>query len=119
MMDRNVFTPDQEKWLAALESGEWRQGVGSQCRGGSYCCLGVASETAGLSTGPHYPTDEAVSLYRLHKYDGALDGDELLEGYCSLAQANDKGVSFSDIAAFIREKPWAVFTNFDAPEATQ
>lgn len=52
---------EQEKWLVALESGQFEQGVGALCRVASgadgpvrrYCCLGVAEMALGTeTTGP-------------------------------------------------------------------
>lgn len=43
MIPRNALTPDQEAWLTALESGEYRQAKEHLCRDGAYCCLGVAT----------------------------------------------------------------------------
>jgi hypothetical protein len=118
-MERNVFTPEQEKWLAALESGEWKQ-----CREAlrrvaddgseSYCCLGVANLVCGLSeTNP----DNLANTYRqlaLYSRNGLVlaypqDGPHELTAF------NDNGWSFAQIAAFIRANPWQVFGNFDAP----
>jgi hypothetical protein len=31
-----------KKWIAALDSGEYKQGKGQMQRGENYCCLGVA-----------------------------------------------------------------------------
>ena len=31
----------KDRWIAALRSGEFRQGRGYLCRYGEYCCLGV------------------------------------------------------------------------------
>jgi hypothetical protein len=40
----NQFTPEQEEWLQALESGKYMQGRKWLNKGGNMCCLGVACE---------------------------------------------------------------------------
>ena len=45
MTERNTFTPAQDAWLAALESGKYEQGRNNLCIDGKYCCLGVATHT--------------------------------------------------------------------------
>ncbi len=42
-MKRNVLTELQEKWLTALESGEYEQATDNLHSNGTYCCLGVAT----------------------------------------------------------------------------
>jgi hypothetical protein len=44
-MKRTKYT---EAWLAALRSGEYKQGAGMLCGGGRYCCFGVAGLVFGL-----------------------------------------------------------------------
>ncbi len=55
-MERNVFTPEQETWLKALESGEWKQGRNFLHSGrDGHCCLGVADHVCDLGeVDPHY-----------------------------------------------------------------
>ena len=63
-----VIGPVQEKWLQALESGEYRQGLGSLCdesEGGmTFCCLGVFCETAGWERGRFSDLEGTIA----HKY---------------------------------------------------
>ena len=121
----NKFTPEQTRWIEALESGEWKQGKGylKRKQGGEdhYCCLGVATalfkpQSSDLrikqgekrSVGVVAPYS-VVKTLRLHNEVGSnLDGSE------DLALMNDDlGYTFEDIAKFIREEPWEVFYNFD------
>jgi hypothetical protein len=37
-----------EKWVKALRSKKYKQGVGYLCDDGTYCCLGVAAMISGL-----------------------------------------------------------------------
>lgn len=117
------FSPLQEKWLQALESGEWKQTTGS-LRGPddcSFCCLGVAAELMELDR------DEdgcyrlggsqihAILDCGLHERLGLrTDNGSFMKGYqlnkCfGLTAANDGGATFAEIAAFIRANPMAVF----------
>lgn len=46
--DTQPIGPNQEAWLKALESGEYKQCKGYLSTGGGYCCLGVACEVKGM-----------------------------------------------------------------------
>ena len=37
----------KDKWLVALRSGDYKQGIGYLRKGDKYCCLGVAAEISG------------------------------------------------------------------------
>lgn len=148
MQVRNQLSPIQEKWIAALEGGYFKQNTGghlydNQC----YCCLGVATYLVdpdhtslandgweredwtdmelvandpewfnGLVDGSVASPDIAVAL-QLHGTDGKFRFAARCKGRHSLAELNDAGESFADIAAFICASPWLVFTNFDMPKA--
>jgi hypothetical protein len=139
-MNRNEFTDLQEKWLQALESGEWKQADGVLFDGEGYCCLGVACRLVddkhpalalegdgysvgwsedGASNQQTAPPDVQSGLL-LKTPNGDFVGRRFwLRGHPSLTDANDNGASFPEIAAHIRKYAWAVFTNFDAPEGRQ
>jgi len=115
------LTDIQEKWLQALESGEYKQ-----CRmelhddNGGHCCLGVASLVLGNEerVGSTLNDDEVKEL-GLRSDCGAIsegswqvtdDGiEEKGGGFQSLTGLNDSGATFEQIAAFIREDPSRVF----------
>jgi hypothetical protein len=116
----------KERWLKALESGEYAQTEGFLCREGEgFCCLGVACELAGMvahdrgADGIFYAGKSGVApaniVKRLHLRDesGTAVGGA---GFVGLAVANDKGTTFAEIAAFCRKHPEAVFTNFERSE---
>ncbi len=42
-MDKEIKT----KWVEALRSGDYEQGIGYLCRDGKYCCLGVLAHING------------------------------------------------------------------------
>jgi hypothetical protein len=131
----NQFTSEQEKWLTALENGKYKQGKGSlwilvdgqKC----HCCLGVAYEELFPDSLAMQPLDcrreisdhkviiDDLKLY-LRSSTGMFHTDApALNGNDCLAEANDQGTSFADIAAYIRSYPWAVFTNFNIPTKDQ
>lgn len=110
---------NQERWLTALESGEYPQGKSSLCLQGKYCCLGVASDLFvpkdeqkldPTTDGVAYQGETAVAppavieALGLDGSTGYIGGDEV-----SLASMNDNGMSFPEIAAFIRSNPSRVF----------
>lgn len=118
------FTEIQEKWLQALESGEYQQGHKWLRHDGCYCCLGVACEVLGLEyrdedqsfvfaedfMGWRLRDDVAASI-GLHNGLGALKSVALLNGrgFYSLSALNDNGMPFTEIAAYIRTNPGNVF----------
>lgn len=99
-------------WVEALESGEFKQATGMLRRdedGTRYCCLGVLCELhRRLSSDPF----EWENCGNGKSYGGGLilPPEEVSEwaeapiGYCEVGLLNDKGESFSAIAAYIQEK---------------
>lgn len=107
--------------------------------GFSYCCLGVAARFAlgeepertdlGWNFGgsPGVLTLDQTERLNLHSGYGVFkhgctapiaEPSPLVPEHSplySLSEMNDWGLSFKEIAAFIRKTPWAVFTNFDPP----
>ena len=130
-----------KKWLRALRSGSYKQGVGGlhsidQEGNSTFCCLGVAcnlylNEVGDLTTrnargndietsvayGEEYsylPRQDAEWL-GLWSYDGTfLDPENiLLPEERSLADLNDNGTSFTDIAAVIEHRESALFRKWE------
>lgn len=113
-----MLTEFQEKWLVALESGTYPQGVGRLKSAKGYCCLGVACEVSGIvpvegiggygfyeghSIGLPY---RVMSELHLRSRDGYIN-----ETTMRLSAMNDNGTPHKDIATFIRANPEKVFTN--------
>lgn len=126
---KQAIGPNQEKWLQALESGEYEQGVGFLLCTGKYCCLGVGCELSGASKDgtdnsrlAHSFDDEyrkapqrTVDWLGLKSPWGFFGGHDHLDckdGFRAgdLADANDHETTFPEIAAFCRENPSIVFT---------
>jgi len=122
-----------EKWVEALESGEFEQTQGALRAGDSYCCLGVACEVYRRETGrgrwiqveytdtreflaedsPFEEGSVAVMPGPVARYFniesnpslmyGSDDG-KLKKSLYAAASLNDKGVPFVEIARAIRER---------------
>lgn len=127
------FTPEQEAWLRDLETTEEPQATGSlhiiepgPGESSGFCCLGRACVSLGLEETPeggHFifngqsddtiMPDGAWELLRLRGSGGELDRPaELGNGRpCvqSLYRMNDIGMTFKEIAAYIRANPENVF----------
>lgn len=92
----------KEKWIAALRSGEYQQGIGELCNSDNkYCCLGVAAHLCGV-TG-HDLSSEWISHELAYKFNIP----HILVGWIgeaeSLALMNDEGLSFIQIADYIED----------------
>jgi hypothetical protein len=134
-----MLTEIQEKWLKALESGEYKQCTEALFDGTGYCCLGVADvvclgRTFTRSTDHSCFFDNNGNTRVLDSVGAEMLGIETTSGWItevlqeefyeairaagylgqyksSLAAYNDDGATFAQIAAAIRKVPGAVFTN--------
>lgn len=86
----------KKKWVKALLSGKYRQGVYSLRNEGAYCCLGVLGVCAGLS-------DSILEENALLEYDAYVVGAPTSFIQRRLANCNDLGVPFDMIAGLIDE----------------
>lgn len=99
------------KWVAALRSGEYKQGRGALCNtdcngNKSYCCLGVLADVSGdprwdgklFNDSNAYLKIDADTHLRMT--GGALISAEAQR---RLGQLNDEGVSFYEIANHIEK----------------
>jgi hypothetical protein len=113
------FTDLQEKWLTALESGEYQQCHSELHSNGKFCCLGVGCVILGYEidgNGFKRPDGSRAAGW-LDGVDsvqlGLRCGSGLLRipfnGNDSLYQMNDDGMTFAEIAAYIRANPENVF----------
>ena len=124
--------PKQLKWVEALESDKYQQGVGSLCKLGPgneprFCCLGVACDVLGVLCDDGFtvrrygqsrddliaPAElmDELALWSCHSsLQGAHKPFVMGEPLNSLISANDNRMPFKKIAQFIREHPEAVFS---------
>ena len=80
------------KWIAALRSGEFKQGVGAYQTGNEYCCLGVLCVVGGMPI-------SALDRDDYNFVDSAVGHDRAVQ----LASMNDSGATFSQIADWLEE----------------
>lgn len=124
--------PNQTKWLEALESSKYEQGL-SRLRtiGNKFCCLGVACDIFGKEAGL---SEWKIDDHHTQWYSIADSSEEAFGGRLpqsmiqfmgfrdslginidqnnkkALALLNDSGKSFGEIAAIIRQDPSVYFT---------
>lgn len=121
-----MLNENAKKWVAALRSGEFKQGRQSlRSAKDEFCCLGVACELAtreGVIASPHL--DEHGIEYRYAGSVAILPPDvqnwlgisKKLGQYTdangdssSLASQNDGGSTFAQIADLIESEPQGLF----------
>lgn len=109
-----------DRWIEALESGEYPQCKGGLHKDNGYCCLGVLVE---LEYGPDVWRAHVEALGQICYGYGDDDYGDVLTDYPDnaltdkieidshyrlelsiLAIMNDEGKSFAEIASYIREK---------------
>lgn len=100
------------QWLAALRSGDYKQGADYLCRDDQYCCLGVLSKLQGRltpGTFAHHDGDPkkvsapSMILCRSNPFYFLMDYQVLRNEdiYYYLETLNDEGVPFSTLADII------------------
>ena len=119
----------KEKWVAALRSGEYKQGAGClRSKDNYYCCLGVLADLYSKDTGvPWEAPVGGQNSYAVHQQSGILpievaewadirdeagkfdpcpvvvirnEGEDIKVYEC-LTGLNDDGSTFSEIADYI------------------
>lgn len=114
----------KEQWIAALTSGEYKQARGALNKPGvGMCCLGVLCDlhdhtadglgwAGGVSApsygGGHGVPPDVVMHWAFENFDHSFDASVYLPGQLSrdttsLAEQNDSGKSFNQIATIIQE----------------
>lgn len=92
-------------WIAALRSGEYQQGKGHLRDGSAFCCLGVLCDPAakagvGNWYGNTFDNCQKVLPENVMKWSGLTTSNGVISGD-TLANLNDGGMSFTDIADVI------------------
>jgi hypothetical protein len=116
----------KELWIAALESGEYKQGRGVLRDGDAFCCLGVLCDLHRKETGggewlsknefdclqlaiipssatTYVSSVPSNSLWPVQSWAGLKSRDPSVAG-SSLSYLNDNGSSFKEIAEIIRRE---------------
>ena len=114
-LDKKPKLPRGKEWVAALRSGEYRQGTGGLVRNLKHCCLGVLCEVQGWNNisetrGSGYlsilnPLNEFIGTHGnipCKSFATFTRQGNVKETYeTKLAYLNDDGVSFATIADII------------------
>jgi hypothetical protein len=110
-----IKLPTIEEWAVALESKVYKQGTGVLKGGDEFCCLGVHAEIAGV---PSHTENEYKYVFEFPEWGDAYGLNPLMDAYGmdhnglprvvtdvidSLANKNDAGATFTEIAAILRE----------------
>ena len=112
-----------DRWVKALRSGDYQQTTSKLKTSEGYCCLGVLAEICPLEIRGEW-TDYHHGYSTLVKYDdgdgiesnvlperiwkwAGMRGENPHSGKWSLAEWNDKGSTFAEIADII-EKSWEI-----------
>lgn len=108
-----------KKWVEALRSGKYKQAknVLYDEKTGGYCCLGVACQLYNeefpedkVNTGEGETQDLSSEYCEVRKWLGLLScTGHLVSGLGSLAELNDKGVDFTEIANIIEAQSDILF----------
>jgi hypothetical protein len=103
-MDINLRT----KWVAALRSGDYKQGRGELCKDGKYCCLGVLMDITDRLTnngdGRSYVLGTNATKFFRSMPDVVIDEISFPTNGRTLVKMNDvQKKTFNDIADYIEE----------------
>jgi len=115
-----------DKWIVALRSGEYKQGSDYLCDSGYHCCLGVLCELYMEHTGDllyaSLKRDDGVVSYggytetlpiEVMKWSGvstetgSIYDSDMQDVFSSLAEMNDSGHTFDELADIIHQQ-WSV-----------
>lgn len=98
----------KRKWIKALTSGKYKQAQEYLRYGNGYCCLGVACKIVGIPSNellnrglPPESPDEFEEKAGFDRVPECLRSGRRIAR--KLAQMNDKGISFKEIAQWIRK----------------
>ena len=119
-----MLNENAKKWVAALRSGEYKQGTGRlhDAADNAYCCLGVACEVYNKEN-PNSPLNKeliggtvrydntTIALpAKVKEWLGLANISGAYNGGNYLADDNDcHGMTFDDIAALIESEPQGLF----------
>ena len=110
-----------KKWVVALRSGEYNQAQGTLRKEDARCCLGVACDIYAKEhdvdweyrTGPGWTFLGLNSVLPFEVREwlglGSDDGESRVEDLENLANLNDTGHTFEQIARIIEEEPEGLF----------
>lgn len=122
----SVPTTPRQRWIQALRSGGYKQADGVLRNGDKFCCLGVACDLYAQDHPDAHWGDRLpfAEFYEDGESDGYNDllppavrdwlglrtyGARWFDGALSLAQMNDEGATFTEIADVIEREPKGLF----------
>jgi len=113
------MTEGAKIWVEALESGKYRQREGMLGRPETgMCCLGLACHLAlehGVIDSPHISTDiDLSSMPKVTNWLGLATAWAEYEEVHTLANDNDSGKTFKEIAEIIKSEPEGLFRSGEA-----
>lgn len=92
------------KWIAALRSGNYKQGRGRLKHAGRYCCLGVLGDVMGCQFTRHIVFKDGIDVGDVGAYHSGFLSKHVglhLNQQSNLVCMNDGGKSFDEIADWI------------------
>ena len=106
-----MLNKNAKKWVKALRSGKYKQGIGQLRSGEKFCCLGVACDLAVKAgviksfVGSRAGLTKTVRKWlNLNESEGDYEG-----GMGALSADNDDGKNFLTIANIIESEPKGLF----------
>jgi len=94
----------KEQWLTALRSGEYRQTDSYLHKGNGFCCLGVLADICGAGW-EQYDFDISEGIFHIKGTEETAiyrgPNGELSDEAETLAEMNDNGSGFGEIADYI------------------
>lgn len=108
LFNKELLTPEVIErlrvWIAALESGDWRQGRRLLCLGDEYCCLGIANKVCNLGEHDEFGLIGTYRMIGLCSEGGDLRG-RILDSLAALNDyAGEDQWSFLEIANLLRDQ---------------
>jgi len=106
-MKRKYKLPKESRkqWLEALESGKYKQGKSRLQNANNYCCLGVYGDIVGAKRMSNKYMPNNLSKDNQKLFPKCLLGEGGNSSFAGkLAQMNDGGKTFKEIAKYIRSK---------------
>lgn len=127
-----MLNENAKLWIEALRSGEYEQGRDKLQSEKGYCCLGVAASVYEKSTGntlvkcpegrlpgewldeSYLPVKQWLGLR--HSDGGFTPPQNPIKSVDTLAELNDSGVSFLQLADLIESEPEELFLDEEEQE---
>lgn len=95
------------KWVKALRSGKYKQGIGALRLADKFCCLGVACDVFDKTRwvgGNIYLSRVGQLPQAVSQWLGIESSDPLLGNHRATQWNDDRGVSFKKIASLIERQ---------------